>query len=94
MSQRGYLEIDLADWTEVKERIARLEANTKTIIETLNSHIAEEERHQGVEQEDHVWIKQRLGRGTRPPWSVVMIITFLSALCVGLLVAFVQQGGS
>jgi len=86
MGQRGYIEIDLADWTEVKERIARLEANSKTILDTLNKHISEEERHQSVEEKDHVWLKQRLGRGTRPPWSVVAIITFLSALSVGLIV--------
>jgi len=43
-------------------------------------------RQLGEIKKDLDWIRDRLDRGYRPPWSVVVMIAFLSSLSVGLLV--------
>ena len=36
------------------------------------------------------WIRDRLNRGYRPPWSVATLIAFLMSLSVGLTVALLR----
>lgn len=83
MSSKGFIEIGVEDWADLKERIKALEVSVEQLSENLNMHLVDE-------KEEMKWIKERLNRGYRPPWSVVIIITFLTSLCVGLIVAFVK----
>ena len=36
------------------------------------------------------WIRERLNRGYRPPWTVATLIAFLTSLSVGLTVALLK----
>jgi len=76
MVAKGFVEIDVQDWSDLKERLATVEANLEQIMNNHLVHI----------QEEVTWIKNRLNGSYRPPWAIVAIITFLSALSVGLLV--------
>jgi hypothetical protein len=75
MAARGYLEIDIKDWTEIKERLAKLEADMEQIMDVHLKHCLRELQciHKKMES-------------PRPSWTVTIIITILSSLCVGLIV--------
>ena len=76
MASKGYIEIDVQAWTELNKRLSTVEANQQQIMNNHLKHIKDEVS----------WIKERLERGYRPPWSVITILTFLSSVCVGLIV--------
>jgi len=73
---KGFIEIDVQDWSRLNERIASLETNMEQLLTNHLKHIEAEMQ----------WIKERLSKGYRPPWSVVVVITFLTSICVGLIV--------
>lgn len=80
MAAKGYIEIPVDEWTEMKERVAKME----TLMEQmLNNHL----KH--CETEIH-WIKERISRG-RPSWTVAAMLAFLSSTTVGLLVAYLNH---
>ena len=66
--------------SEIVQRLTRVETFIQEIRENELVHIRGELE----------WIRERLNRGYRPPWSVVSLVAFLSASCVGLLVALVK----
>lgn len=70
MATKGYTEIPIEEWHDLRDRLARLEEKVDNELTHLSS--------------DMRWIKGKMSQN-RPPWSVVSIIVFLSALCVGLL---------
>ena len=65
---------------ELVERVARLEERVNVILDNHIPHL----------EENIQWIRERLNRGYRPPWTVVALITFLTSLSVGLLIAFIK----
>jgi len=76
MSAKGYVEIDVQDWTELNARIATVEEKVDQMMNNHLKHI----------QDEVTWIKTRMEKGYRPPWSMVALVTILSSLCVGLIV--------
>ena len=78
MAAKGFIEIDVQDWTEIKERLAKLEADMEQMMCNHLKHCMEELH----------WIRERLSKGYRPPWTVVALITLLTSAGVGLLVAY------
>ena len=73
MAAKGYIEISVQDWTELKEQIAKLEADMEQLMCNHLKHCMDELH----------WIKKKMSH-YRPPWSVVTIITILTALCAAL----------
>ena len=67
---------------DLLERITRVETQVKEIMEN----------HLPSLSEDLKWIRSRLNRGYRPPWSVAILISFLCSLCVGLMVTLFKGG--
>ena len=59
-----------------------------TMIETWIDEM--KENHLPHIRSELSWIRERLNRGYRPPWSVTVIVSLLLSTCVGLLVAFVK----
>jgi len=80
MAARGFIEIPINEWTEMKERLVKVETMIQNLIENHLQHYATEIQ----------WIKERLSRG-RPSWTVTTIIAFLSSTTVGLLMAFLNE---
>jgi hypothetical protein len=73
---KGFVEIPISEWTEMRERLTRLEEQMEFLVTNHLKHIEQEVQ----------WIRDRLSRGYRPPWSVVAVVTLLTSLCVGLIV--------
>ena len=75
MAAKGYIEITVEDWTDLKAQIAVLQAGLEDI---KTNHL------------DHMYAELKMIRTKmstyRPPWSVVALLTILSSLCVGLIV--------
>ena len=68
------------EWINLVQRMSVVET---FVSELRNNHIPHI-------RDELTWIKERLNRGYRPPWTLVTLISFLSALCVGLLVAIIK----
>ena len=69
-----------SDWIELIQRVSIVETFVSELHDNHIPHIRDELK----------WIKERLNRGYRPPWTLVTLISFLSSLCVGLLVAIIK----
>ena len=69
------------EWAELLQRVS--------IVETKISQLCDNDiPHINIELQ---WIRERLNRGYRPPWSVAILVAFLSSMCVGLLVTLVRR---
>jgi hypothetical protein len=82
MTPESLVKVPLTEWTEMKERMIKMETMIGNLADNHLKHCAEEIN----------WIKERLSRG-RPSWTVCTIIAFLSSTTVGLLIAFLNQVG-
>jgi hypothetical protein len=80
MAAKGYIEIPVDEWTEVKERMVRLETMIQNLMDNHLSHCADEIK----------WIKEKMSKG-RPSWTVSTIIALLSSTTVGLLIAYLNH---
>ena len=75
MSAKGFVEIDVQEWSELMSKISVLEADVKEMKTNHLPHIYGELKA----------IREKMS-SYRPPWSIVAIITVLSSLCVALIV--------
>ena len=69
-----------AEWIDLIQRVTRLESAITVLVENDIPHIREE----------LTWIRERLNRGYRPPWSVAALVAFFASLSVGLAVALLK----
>ena len=69
-----------SEWANLLQRMSVVETCIKSLCENDLPHIREELQ----------WIRDRLNRGYRPPWSVATLIAFLASLSVGLTVALLK----
>ena len=73
------------DWMGLIQRVATLEAQVSSIRTNDLHRICCDLKDVKRILEDRL-----LNRGSRPPWNVVWLLTFMGSLCVGLLVALVK----
>ena len=70
----------MSEIQELVERLIRLEERVNGMVTNELTHLK-----QAIDRVETV-VTRMANRGTRPPWSVVALITFLTATSVGLLV--------
>lgn len=70
--------------TELAERIASVEAQVDNLENWLASH--EKKQNSSLEKIEERLEKIQQKLDGRPTWAVSVLMTFLSSLCVGLLV--------
>lgn len=75
MSAKGYIEIDVKEWTELKTAVGILTSDMTQLKDNHLPHIYGELKT----------IREKMS-SSRPSWSVAAIIVVLSSLCVGLIV--------
>ena len=80
MAAKGFCEIPIDEWTEMKERLVKVETMIEQLVTNHLKHCVDE----------ITWIKERLSRG-RPSWTVTTILAFLSSTTVGLLIAYLNH---
>ena len=66
----------------IKEQIASIATSTKDLVKRFD-----EFRHEVLKQQDAMW-KRITGR---PSWAVSIVITVMSSLLVGVLVAYLNR---
>ncbi len=62
------------DDTDLRERVSSLEANQHNMLSQI-----------GEIKDDIKWIRNMLSSGSKPTWGVLIMITFLTSLCVALI---------
>ena len=75
MIAKGYLEISIDEWTDLRTKVGVMESDMEQIKDNHLPHIYKELKA----------IREKVNE-YRPPWTVVAIITFLTSVCVALIV--------
>ena len=73
---------------EWREHVARLDGRVDTVQAQLDTHVENSQQRWADNEKDHDLFTKKIDR---PTWAVTTIISFLSSVCVGLIVYVVTH---